>query len=255
MKNNIEKFSGPWLTAEWGWLLSGLRLIPWCIKGIQSSWIRVANLWCVWPFSCDSFKREAQCGTPNASPKLYNPLGYTFFKSLISIVSPMKKSPALSISLQSCFWWKTLWMFVILLRAHWQMSISCCGLHHYLPVLSINEHYHPIVGWQLQHVLRRNKQLNEAHSNFTCHQRPRHDWLHSLMHKFMRLLHMMEYAWLKEVMDSRAAKNGHHLDSVRTFFKTTPSAFLYSMHYHSTEDSKALIWYFSSIKSFGGSFL
>lgn len=52
---------------------------------------------------------------------------------------------------------------------------------------------------------------------------------------------MMEYAWLKEVMDSRAAKNGHHLDSVRTFFKTTPSAFLYSMHYHSTEESKVLI--------------
>lgn len=186
----------------------------------------------------DSFKREAECGSPNASYKLHYLLGYTFFKSLISIVSPMKNSPALSIFLQGFFWWKTLWMFVILLRAHWQMSISCCGLHHYLPVLSINEHYHPIVGWQLQHVLRRNKQLNEAHSNFTCHQRPRHDWLHSLMHKFMRLLHMMEYAWLKEVMDSRAAKNGHHLDSVRTFFKTTPSAFLYSMHYHSTEDSE-----------------
>lgn len=163
----------------------------------------------------------------------------------------MKISLGLSISLQSCFWWKTLWMFVILLRAHWQMSISCCGLHHYLPVLSINEHYHPIVGWQLQHVLRRNKQLNEAHSNFTCHQRPRHDWLHSLMHKFMRLLHMMEYAWLKEVMDSRAAKNGHHLDSVRTFFKTTPSAFLYSMCYHSTGDCTVLIWYFPSVKTFG----
>lgn len=162
----------------------------------------------------------------------------------------MKTSTALSISLQGCFWWKTLWMFVILLRAHWQMSISCCGLHHYLPVLSINEHYHPIVGWQLQHVLRRNKQLNEAHSNFTCHQRPRHDWLHSLMHKFMRLLHMMEYAWLKEVMDSRAAKNGHHLDSVRTFFTTTPSAFLYSMQHHSTDDSEVLIWYFSSIRTF-----
>lgn len=122
-------------------------------------------------------------------------------------------------------------MFVILLRAYWQMSISCRSLHHYLPVLSINEHYHPIVGWQLQHVLRRNKQLNEAHSNFTCHQSPRHDWLHSLMHKFMRLLHMMEYAWLKEVMDSRAAKNGHHLDCVRTFFKTTPSALLHSYLY------------------------
>lgn len=137
----------------------------------------------------------------------------------------------LSIFLQCCFWLKTLWMFVILLRAYWQMSISCYSLHHYLPVLSINEHYHPIVRWQLQHVLRRNKQLNEAHSNFTCHQSPRHDWLHSLMHKFMRLLHMMEYAWLKEVMDSRAAKNGHHLDSVRTFFKSTPSALLHSFMY------------------------
>lgn len=208
-----------------------------CRRNIVNLNIGSKPSWWVWPISCDSFKRKTQCGTPNASPKLHNPLGYTFFKSLISIVSPMKNSPALSISLQSCFWWKTLWVFVILLRAHWQMSLSCCGLHHYLPVLSINEHYHPIVGWQLQHVLRRNKQLNEAHSNFTCHQRPRHDWLHSLMHKFMRLLHMMEYAWLKEVMDSRAAKNGHHLDSVRTFFKTTPSAFWYSMHYHSREDS------------------
>lgn len=175
-----------------------------------------------------------------------------FSKSLISIVSPMKKSPALSISLQSCFWWKTLWMFVILLRAHWQMSISCCGLHHYLPVLSINEHYHPIVGWQLQHVLRRNKQLNEAHSNFTCHQRPRHDWLHSLMHNH-RLLHMMEYAWLKEVMDSRAAKMAITLTLSGHFLKL-PHQLLYSMHYHSTEDSKALIWYFSLIKSFGGEF-
>lgn len=42
---------------------------------------------------------------------------------------------------------------------------------------------------------------------------------------------MMEYAWLKEVMDSRAAKNGHHLDSVRTFFKSTPSALLHSFMY------------------------
>lgn len=208
----------------------------------------------MWSFSWDSFKREGLWRTSRMPALNYTICWATlffFFKSLISIVSPMKNSPALSIFLQSCFWWKTLWMFVILLRAHWQMSISCCGLHHYLPVLSINEHYHPIVGWQLQHVLRRNKQLNEAHSNFTCHQRPRHDWLHSLMHKFMRLLHMMEYAWLKEVMDSRAAKNGHHLDSVRTFFKTTPSAFLYSMHYHSTEDSQVLIWYFSSIKTLG----
>lgn len=65
---------------------------------------------------------------------------------------------------------------------------------------------------------------------------------------------MMEYAWLKEVMDSRAAKNGHHLDSVRTFFKTTPSAFLYSMHYHSIEDYKVLIWYFSSVKTLGNFF-
>lgn len=208
-----------------------------CRRNIVNLNIGSKPSWWVRPIPCDSFKRETQCGTPNASPKFHNPRGYTFFKSLISIVRPMKNSPALSISLQSCFWWKTLWVFVILLRAHWQMSLSCCGLHHYLPVLSINEHYHPIVGWQLQHVLRRNKQLNEAHSNFTCHQRPRHDWLHSLMHKFMRLLHMMEYAWLKEVMDSRAAKNGHHLDSVRTFFKTTPSAFWYSMHYHSREDS------------------
>lgn len=196
--------------------------------------------WHACSFPCDCFRGEAQCGAPNASPNLHG-LGYTFFKSFICMVSPMKNSPALAISSQSYFWWKTLWMFVILLGAHWQRSISCCGLHHYLPVLSINEHYHPIVGWQLQHVLGRNKQLNEAHSNFTCHQRPRHDWLHSLMHKFMRLLHMMEYAWLEEVMDSRAAKNGHHLDSVRTFFKTTPSAFLYSMHYHHTENSNALI--------------
>lgn len=42
---------------------------------------------------------------------------------------------------------------------------------------------------------------------------------------------MMEYAWLKEVMDSRAAKSGHHLDSVRTFFKSTPSALLHSFMY------------------------
>ena len=62
---------------------------------------------------------------------------------------------------------------------------------------------------------------------------------------------MMEYAWLKEVMESRAAKNGHHLDSVRTFFKTTLSVFLYSMHYHSTEDYKVLIWYFPSVETLG----
>lgn len=137
-------------------------------------------------------------------------------------------SAGLSIFSWPYFWSETLWLLMILLRVDWQMSIFCWNLHHYLSVLPINEHYHPIVGWQLQHVLRRNKQLNEAHSNFTCHQSPRHDWLHSLMHKFMRLLHMMEYAWLKEVMDSRAAKNGHHLDCVRTFFKTTPSALLHS---------------------------
>lgn len=156
----------------------------------------------------------------------YTPYVYTYPRTSMN-----ETYAGLGIFLQRCFWSKTLWMLVILLRAYWQMSISCCSLHHYLPVLSINEHYHPIVGWQLQHVLRRNKQLNEAHSNFTCHQSPRHDWLHSLMHKFMRLLHMMEYAWLKEVMDSRAAKNGHHLDCVRTFFKTTPSALLHSYLY------------------------
>lgn len=100
-----------------------------------------------------------------------------------------------------------------------QMSVSHCGVHHFLPVLSINEHYHPISGWQLQHLLWRNKQLNEAHSNFACHQGPRHDWLHSLMHKFMKLLHMMEHAQLREVMDNWVAKIGHHLDCVRTFKK------------------------------------
>lgn len=87
-----------------------------CRRNIVNLNIGSKPSWWVWPISCDSFKRETQCGTPNASPKLHNPLGYTFFKSLISIVSPMKNSPALSISLQSCFWWKTLWVFVILLR-------------------------------------------------------------------------------------------------------------------------------------------
>lgn len=66
---------------------------------------------------------------------------------------------------------------------------------------------------------------------------------------------MMEYVWLKEVMDSRVVKNGYYFDFVRIFFKIILLVFLYLMYYYSIEDFKVLIWYFFLIKIFGEFFL